>query len=340
MRSTLALAIGACILAALVAAERALARRDVGTPSAIERLVPKETTEGRTSAAFSLESGGSSLLYVRAKGLWRCTQAYGAVCEGERVEALLTAVGNTRGTLVCAGDECAARAGLDDSNALWLGLHGSKVLSSDDRDLIARITYGPARPGATFARLEGTARVLAVDFDPRAFLDATGRPAPLVDTRVLAGCFAPGFAGFERIFVDRGELGFELASEEPAVSSQGRRWSLVEGGTRRETLLWRIGGYVSLWVRLRWQRVEDPRQVAALGLDPPFARVTLAPNVGPPVEVFVSAADAANRVHVWNRTTSVVASVGAELLPLLVPQPEDFTRPEGVNPWEAWLVPR
>lgn len=340
MKSALALAIGACTLAALVAAERVLARRDAHTPSPVEHLVPPEMLAGRTTAAFSLESGGNSLLYLRAKGLWRCTQAYGAVCEGERVEAMLSSVLDTRGTLVCTGQECAARAGLDEPDALKLGLHGPKVLSSDDRDAIALVTYAPPRPGATFARLEGTQRVLAADRDPRAFLDATNRPAPLVDTRVLAGCFAPGFAGFERIFVDRGEQGFELASEEPSAPDQERRWSLVEGGTRRETILWRIGGYVSLWVRVRWQRVEDPRQVAALGLDPPFARVTLAPNVGQPVEVLVSAADAANRVYVWNKTTNVVASVGAELLPLLVPQPDDFTRAEGANPWEAWLVPR
>jgi hypothetical protein len=340
VRSTTSLTIGACLLAVLVAAERTLARRDASPPSAIERLVPPGTTAGRTAAAFSLESGGSSLLYLRSKGLWRCAQAFGAVCETDRVEALLSAVLDTRGTLVCADAECAARSGFDDPAALSLGLHGPQVLSDDGRDLIARVVYAPSRPGATFARLEGSGRVLAVDRDARAFLDTNGRPAPLVDTRLLAGCLAPGFAGFQRIFVDRGDDGFELSSEEPAVPGQERRWQLVEGDARRETILWRIGGYVSLWVRARWDRIEDPRQAAALGLDPPLARVTLAPNVGPTVEVFVSAADAANRVHVWNRATNVVAAVGAELLPLIVPQPEDFTRSEGANPWEAWLVPR
>ena len=39
-------------------------------------------------------------------------------------------------------------------------------------------------------------------------------------------------------------------------------------------------------------------------------------------------------------TTNVVGSVRAEMLPLLVPAAEDFTRVEGGNPWEAWLAPR
>lgn len=334
-------ALAACaLLAALVAAERTLARRDDPGAAAVERLVAPERLSGRTTAAFTLESGGSPVLYLRSKGLWRCREAYGAVCESGEVESFLAGILDARGSLVCAGADCAARAGLADPAGLRVVLHGPKVLSDPARDVLVELAFGPAREGATFAAVAGTDRVLAVDRDPRPHLDAAGRPAPLVDTRVLAGCFAQGFAGFERMFVDRGDGSVELASDPPAEPGADRRWHLVEGDTRREALVWRVGGYVSLWVRLRWDRVADPKQVAALGLDPPFATITLAPNVGAPFEVRVSAPDAANRVHVWNRATNVVASVRAELLPLLVPTAPDFTRAEGGNPWEAWLAPR
>ncbi|MCY2960778.1 MAG: hypothetical protein NTY35_11480 [Planctomycetota bacterium] len=335
-------AVACTLLVALVALERGIARRDDGTAPVVERLVPGERLAGRTTAAFTLESNGARLSYLRSKGLWRCREAFGAVCEGEKVESFLGSVLETRGVLVCAGDACVERARLSAPEGLRLALHGSKFLSDPDRDTLVELAFAPASDpaGATFAELSGTRRVLAVDHDPRRFLDAEGRPAPLVDTRVLAGCFAPGFAGFERMFVDQGGRSVELASDPPAEPGAERSWALVEAGTRREALIWRVGGYVSLWVRLRWEGLADPKQAAALGLDPPYATITLAPSTGDPFEVRVSPPDAANRIHVWNRATNVVAWVRAELLPELVPEAADFTRVEGGNPWEKWLAPR
>lgn len=337
---TVAAALAACaLLAALVATERACSRRDDADANRIERLVPPDRIAGRTTAAFTIESGGRELLYLRSKGLWRCREAFGAVCQTDLVESFLTRVVEARGALVCAGSDCAERAGLAADDGLRLALHGSKVLSDPERDTFARIAFAPSRAEATFAEYAGTDRVLAIDRDPRALLDATGLPAPLVDTRLLAGCFAPGFAGFQRIFVDRGESSIELSSAAPDEGAE-RTWQLTSQGSRQDALLWRVGGYVSLFVRLRWDRAEDPRGAAALGLDPPHASITLAPNVGDPFEIRVSAPDAANRIHVWNRATNVVATVRAELLPLLVPEAAEFTRTEGGNPWEAWLAPR
>lgn len=344
MRNAAIALAAAAVLGALVLFERAVARRDEAPGSAVERLVPAERTAGRTTAAFTIQTGGSPLTYLRAKGLWRSRETFGAVCEAEAVEGFLAAVLESRGALACAGPDCVERCGVRAPEGLRLALHGPKVLTDPGRDTWLELEFGPARAtadgGATFAALAGSDRVLAVDRDPRAFLDARGRPAPLVDTRVLAGCFAPGFGGFERLFVDRGDVSVELDSEPPAEAGGERRWFLVDGATRRDALLWRVGGYVSLWVRLRWEAAVDPRQAAALGLDPAYATITLAPNVGDPFEIRVSAPDAANRVHLWNRATNVVAWVRADLLPLVVPAAADFTRPEGGNPWESWLAPR
>ncbi len=337
---SVAAALAACaLLAALVATERACSRGDDPDANHIERLVPPDRIADRTTAAFTIESGGREILYLRSKGLWRCREAFGAVCQTDLVESFLTRVVEARGALVCAGSDCAERAGLAADDGLRLALHGSKVLSDPERDTFARIAFSPSRAKATFAAFAGTERVLAIDRDPRALLDASGLPAPLVDTRLLAGCFPPGFAGFERIFVDRGESSIELSSAAPDEGAE-RTWQITSKGSHQDALVWRVGGYVSLWIRLRWDRAEDPRDAAALGLDPPHATITLAPNVGDPFEIRVSAPDASNRVHVWNRATNVVAAVRAELLPLLVPEAADFTRTEGGNPWEAWLTPR
>ncbi len=339
--SALALAcIATASLATLIAIQRGCAPRAMADDLAVERLVDPERLAGHTTAALTLESQGAAVTYLRAKGLWRCREAFGAVCVTEEVENLIASVLDTRGVLTCDGAECAARCGIDEPDVLRLALHGAKILTAPDRDTLVELAFAPSRGNATFAAAVGSERVLSVDRDPRALLDTVNRPAPLVDTRVLAGCFAPGFAGFRRMFVDRGDNSIDLSSADPETSGVDRTWQIEAEGTRRDALVWRVGGYVSLWVRLRWDRAEDPRTAAALGLDPAFATITLAPNIGEPFEIRVSAPDPANRVHLWNRATNVVASVRAELLPLLVPVPADFTRAEGGNPWESWLAPR
>jgi len=327
------------VLGSAVAAERLIAARRVVVGDGVERLIPPERLADRTVAAFGIESAGSSLLYVRAKGQWRCREAFGAVCDPTEVEPFLASLLETRGSIVSSGTDGVQRAGVLDDDGLRITLHGSKVLSDPARDLIAAVSFAPDRGGVAFAVLEGTDRVLGVDRDPRAQLDSTGRPAPLVDTRILAGSFPPGFVGFQRMFVDVEGGSLELASTTPTSPDVQRTWNLVEDGEPRTALFWRVGGYVSMWIRLRYDALVDPKSAAALGLDPPYATITLAPSSGDPFEVRVSAPDAANRVHVWNRGTNVAATVRAELLPLLVPTSAAFTREDGGNPWESWLAP-
>ncbi|MBL8863578.1 MAG: hypothetical protein JNK02_16430 [Planctomycetes bacterium] len=340
MRTGPALVLALALLAGVMGLERALARRADAAPPAVERLVPPAALAGRTVAAFRIETGGEARIYVRARGLWRAREAFGAVCVPEEVAALLASVVEARGTLVGLWPESAARAGLADPGGLRLSLHGARLLSAPDEDQLVRVEYGPERSGAVFAHLAGEERVLSVDRDPRRHLPDAGRPAPLVDTRVLAGCFAPGFAGFERIAVRQGASALEIESDAPGADDLQRVWTVASGARREQAITWRVGGYKSLWIRLRWEQPADPRLAAALGLDPPYATIALAPNAGEPFEIHVSAPDAANRVHLWNRATNVVGRVRADLLPLLVPQHEDFTREAGGNPWERWLAPR
>lgn len=325
------------VLGGAVAAERLLASRRVVVGERVERLIPPERLADRTIAAFGIQSAGANLLYVRAKGQWRCREAFGAICDAVEVEPFLTSLLETRGSLVSIGPDGIQRAGVSAPDGMHITLHGSKLLTDPARDLIAAVSFAPDRGGSAFAVLDGEERVLAVDHDPRTRLDAGGRPAPLVDTRLLAGSFPPGFAGFQRMFVDSASGSLELASETPSSPDVQRTWHLIEDGKPRTALFWRVGGYVSMWIRLRYDALADPKTTAALGLDTPYATITLAPSSGEPFEVRVSAPDSANRVHVWNRATNVVMTVRADLLPLLVPSTNDFTREEGGNPWESWL---
>jgi hypothetical protein len=159
---------------------------------------------------------------------------------------------------------------------------------------------------------------------------------PFLDRALLAASLPEPLRGFERLALEEGARRFELVP----LAERSEEWRLVQDGAAQPALVWRVGGWISLFVRLRWDEIHDPRLAAALGADPPRARVTLAPRGGEPVELWISAPDAANRVHVWNRRTNILVSVRAELLALLAPAAQDFTRAEGGNPWEAWLAPR
>lgn len=340
VRTSASILAASLVLLGAVGIERLLAARRVVVGDAVERLIPPERLDSRAIAAFGLESDGVRLLYLRAKGQWRCREAFGAVCDSNEVEPFLAQLLETRGSLVSSGRDGVERAELLHEDALRLTLHGSKVLADPARDLLAAVRFAPDRGGSAFAMLEGVDRVLAVDHDPRSRLGTSGRPAPLIDTRILAGSLPSGFAGFQRIFVDGAAGSFELVSTTPSAAGVERTWNLVENDAARPALLWRVGGYVSMWVRLRYDALVDPQSAAALGLDPPHATITLAPSTGAPFEVRISAPDSANRVHVWNRGTNVAAVVRAELLPLLVPSSTEFTREDGGNPWESWLAPR
>jgi hypothetical protein len=307
---------------------------DDGTPARVERLVPPERLGGRTVAALSLVEDGRERLYLRSKGLWRARDSYGAVCDASAVEAFLRDVLQARGVALPGDGAQALASGAP--GALRVALHGPRVLAEDGGDVLAAVEYAAPASGAAFARLDGDGRVLAVDGDPRRRLEER---EPFLDRRVLAGIFTPEFAGFERIFVDTADSGFELDSETPAAGEQ-RAWFVVSGGARSPASFWRVGGYVSLWVRLRWDEVLDPRAAAGLGLDPPLARITLQPSAGAPFEVRVAAPDAAGRLAIQNGATGVVMAVRADLLPLVVPAASELTREDGANPWEAWLAPR
>jgi hypothetical protein len=225
------IAAGFALGAACLGAERALRARDDSEP-VVERLVAPAALGGRAPAAFTLETGGREILYLRAKGLWRCREALGAVCATDEVEAFLAAVIDARGTAAGAGALALARAGLADPDGLRLVLHGARVLSDPERDVIARLAFGPQRAGATFATFGDAPRVLAVDRDPRPLLDEAGRPAPLVDTRLLAGCLPPGFAGFEHMRIQTAAGAIEFVSAPPVEEGRERTWRIVHGAAR------------------------------------------------------------------------------------------------------------
>jgi hypothetical protein len=334
----------ALLLALFVGADLALARLERGSRAAdprIEKLVPEALAPGEKFAAISLARAGGAreLLYVRKKGLWRSREAYGAVCDAAALQEILAGFLQARGVLRAEAREDPARAreyGLDGEDRIAIAFHGPKILEAADRDVFLAFEVGRSFAqgpnGRCFVRRRGSERILEIDRDPCRMLRGTtdGLP-PLVDTHLLAGSTSERFRGFSEFRVQRGE-GAILR-----VANSESGWFVEREGRREDALPWRVGGYMGLWLRGRFDAVESPARAAELGLSPPATRITLVPDDGEPIEVQLSAPDPSRRAYVWNRATNVVMVVQADLEPLLAPAPELFLDAARPNPWEAWL---
>ncbi|MFN0009138.1 MAG: hypothetical protein ACKVXR_14640 [Planctomycetota bacterium] len=334
------------LLALAFAAERGLdraaaARRAADPP--IVRLVASDRLAGERVAAISIEQGSGTLLYGRKQGLWRCREAFGAVCDEAQVLALLASLKDARGVERAAGVAAEAAYGLAESERTTVRFHGPKALEDPDGDVLLAFEVGRSFAegpnGRAFVREAGSDRILEIDRDPaRPLAGGDGSIPPLVDAQFLAGSLTGEFRGFREIRIEpRGEEAMVITRDPDAPAEASSDW-ILERGTRRDPFPgWRVGGYVGLWLRGRFDAFESPLRPMDNGLAPPAAVVTLVPETGEPIELALSAVDLGNRARVWNRRTNVVGVVQSEIQELLAPRAELFTDTTRPNPWEAWL---
>lgn len=334
------------LLALAFAAERALDRGAAARRAAdpgIERLVAEDRLAGERVAAISIEKASGTLLYGRKQGLWRCREAFGAVCDESQVLALLASLADARGVERATGVAAEAAYGLAPAERVTVRFHGPKALEAPDGDVLLAFEIGRSfregPNGRAFVREVGSDRILEIDRDPaRALASGGGSIPPLVDAQFLAGSLAGEFRGFREIRIEPREGETLRITRDPSAPAEATSDWILERGTRRDSFPgWRVGGYFGLWLRGRFDAFESPLHPTELGLAPPAAVITLVPETGEPIELAVSAVDLAHRARVWNRRTNVVGIVPAEIQELLAPRAELFTDTTRPNPWEAWL---
>jgi len=346
-RAWIAVLVVIAVLAVLVTWSRTRGTPDLRNAARIEQLVAKESIAGRTVAAVRVESPSTtaSLLYLRAKGIWRCREVPGSVADTALVEALLASILDARGVEMTRDPARATAYGLDDAHRIRVSLHGPKVLDIDgDGDMILSFDIGTAfddgARGRAFVRSKDGAAILEIDRNPRGLLEkpsAENLP-PLLDTRLLAGSTGAGFAGFKQFFFDGADgSSFELVSDPPKKEGDVPEWFLARDGKREPVLPWRVGGYESVWIRGHYDGLASPARAKALGLDPPRMKITLVPSAGDPIEMLVGSVTPANLLHVWNKKTNAIYVLPGALAPLIAPELKMFVEKEGGNPWEAWL---
>lgn len=335
-----ALFLGAALLLAHLASSRPRL-----APLAIERLLGSEAGAARSVSALTIAAPeGGELAYIRARGLWRSREAFGAVCQDAALEELVRVLTQARGLEVTREPALAERYGFAPGRLVRIALHGAKFLEREDRDTFFALELGggfdEGPVGRAFARRGGSSAILEIDCDPRRLLapPASGLP-PLVDTRLLAGCFGAGFVGFRRLEFARSDgSSFALRSEPSSDPKQPPQWTLERGGQSEPALVWRVGGFTSLWIRARAKGYGDPRQARELGLEQPWLELTLTPSEGEPIRICLSERGASNEAWLWNRRTNVLMRVDGELWRDLGTEPADFVDALRPNRWERWLT--
>lgn len=314
------------------------------TDSATEpllQLVEPQAVAGKSVAALSVRVDGREQLWYRSKGAWRSREAYGALCDGEALESWLALALQARGALYAP----AATAQLGFDAPATVVLHGTALAKRADQDALASFELGAAQTaaaappfGRTLARRAGDARVLELPRDLRSAISvAADALPPFVDASLLAGCYAPGFAGFQRYTIVRAD-GARLVvdSREGATPQTPRSWTVDDGASVAEALPWRAGGYGSLWIRAKAAAYAPAARAPELGFDAPLATVELLDSTGATTTFKVGAAEGGRR---WlrNERTGVLCALSSELDNLLLPARDDFLPARPDNPWERWL---
>lgn len=333
MMRALGLAATLCVLLAAADALLAMrAKRTARKDPDVERFVDPSESTGKTVAALTMaKEGGGTFFFVRSKGLWRSVEANGAIVESARMEALLGSLLQARGVVRTSDRERENAYGFADP--FHVVLHGPKVMSDPGRDVLFSFELGAAR----FARRAGSARILELDRDPRDLWSGDGSPLSyLLDRTLIAGSTAEGFHGFRSFEFEFAAGGsFRLETQSNAV--EDTPWIAEAGGARREVPAYRIGGYIGLLLRESYLETELPSRAADLGLVPPAVRITMTPNVGPPIVIEGAPSTRPNRAYLWNKNTNVLMVVASDIYALAVPDLlmlADAGRP---NPWESYL---
>lgn len=344
----LAAALVGALLARRQLADAAQAQRLDSTQ--VEELVPNEERKDLLVAMVTLVRGdGATFEYLRSQGQWRCRQAFGALGDPGEVQQLVDAVLLAEGTVHSDVPERAVDYGFD-GEAMWtVRFHGTQALADPDGDVLLEVELGralPALDGAFVRRPPGSPRVLAIDTDPRALLDASGAAPPLLDEKVLPVGWPGAGARIERLELSRAEDAFllslaerELSEAERSMGASPVSWTLGRpDGSQAETSPDHAIAYTVFLRLASWYGVVDPARLKELVEDRLAARLVLVPSRGEPVVLLFGAALEDGRVPMVQGQTRMLYLLEQEVARLMLPESDQLLEAGGANPWEPWLA--
>ncbi len=358
-RAWLGLALAA---ASLTGGLFALSARHSGPPkAAILPLLSGERLAAEPVAGLSLQIPGdpNPHYYLRTKGRWVCASTYKVSCNGAALEAFLAALLAARGMERAATKADWANFGLEEAASVHIALHGRALLEREDRDVLASAAFSwheleAGESAHAFARRQGEERSLETGFVPRAWL----RPVessfpPFVDARLVPQPFPPQAEHVEKVLIAAGgqtslelvRTPHEVAPEASGVDALPFAWNLVEQGIL-QAIDPRLGeAYATFLLRAPFVGLDDPRKASTLLEGGGRAQLTLFASGGSTLVLAIGAkvgrapdgsSDAAG-FYVWNEGAGLLAVAEAQMEPMLLPRPADFTAEKPKNPWDEWL---
>ena len=341
----------AAIAALLLGADKLLSARAPSSSHApaLVHVSDLMTKDDKVVAGLSLdlEGGAQRLLYARSRGMWRCLSAWGAPCDGPRVEALVLGLIGAHGVVLDASDASRPRFGLDGAQTVEIALHGKALLEDPKGDEVLRARFAAA--DSPFAMLSARPGVLELDFWPGAAVSPAGPGLPpLLETRIAPGVFPLPGKRVDHMFVQRANgPSYELArrtrepSQEPDPTDPGAalgwEWWLIEG--ERQVLMGPLRGeaYVTWIPRAPYIALADPASAAERGFDAPSAKLTLVPDEGPPLEIELGAVLPEGGMWVRAPATPLLSRIDARTAAMILPDLIDLTDDTRDNVWDLAL---
>lgn len=342
----------AAIAALLLGADRLLSARSPssGHEPRLVHLADNLRDGNKVVAGLSidLEAGAVRHLYARSRGVWRCLSAWGAPCDGERVEKLVVGLLAARGVVLDGSGATADGFGLAGPLALEVALHGKALMDDPGGDELLRVRFAGAQ--SPFARVAPHSRVLELDFQLGTALEppAQGLP-PLLDARIAPVTFPDPGQRVQQLLVQRADgPPFELvrrarepdADPDPAdpAAALDWEWWLLDGV--REVALAPLRGeaYVTWMPRAPFIALADPTSADERGFGAPRAKLTLVPDGGQPLEIEVGAATQDGGLWVRSRASPALARIDAQAARMLLPALDELTDDSRDNLWDAALL--
>jgi hypothetical protein len=315
----------------------------------VTRFVPLAPAEPVPVSALTLTLGrGPSYFYARSKGLWRCLNAGGALCEEAPLLELFERLQRARGLPEGPIESLDLQAlGLDPGARVRLDLHGSQVLKEGAaKDILASVELGQIRPG-----LGGPARLadsdlvlgLAEDLMPRLGPGGSrGELPPLVSPRALPAAWPGWAAGIERVFVDPSEgQSFEFVPlpqdpDRPLAAGLDRFLIRHADGSELECNPVLSTGFFLFLSRAPREALPGEGDLPPPDRQRPALRLTLLSKDKSLLEVVVLQGFGPGRRVLLEDLAGTAGLISPEVARLLAPTPQQLISGKE-NPWDSYL---
>ncbi len=316
--------------------------------SRVGHLLKKAERSAIPLAAIRVDIAGTSLLYGRIQGTWRCREYHLAPADTQAIESLFKKLAEAEGMVHTDVVAQSKTYGINTPETIRVSFCGPKVLEDPGGDVLFAFDIGKAIPGrdGAFVRRRGTKEIWGIDSNPR--IELTQAVAPGLPPMLEKGCLPKSWSGWSKepnqIFVDHAASGYELHKRavdiDPAAMRAGEvpwTWIMNPGPTEFETASGPSHAYSYFLQQVPYVAVLPREERERSGVDSPVARVTVAAHEGDPLEVHIGKSLGDGTSTIWVPLTQTLYLVQDEIAQLLAPEASLFASGSDQNPWDEYL---